>query len=203
MRIEADLSKHPLDKVLQDLGVSMSFYEVRAYMLGAILGLEYVPPSHLISEILLQDTDDEVGFKNKIQAEIFFKSFTEAWNELADWPSKNAPPIFEPFSNEADQKKFLFQLFKRKAEAENVLIGFYEAETDLDTIEDPQVLFAFKWLQDYSERLDHLCEKMPKTDGHNHPLPVAEMTALFEESDRLWPTHYRTLSEGLRKQRGK
>jgi hypothetical protein len=199
---EANRSDHPLAKLMHELGTEMSYYELRAYILGTVLGLEYVPPSHLISGVLLQETDEEIGFKNKKQANIFFSLFMELWNQLADWSKDGPSPIFDRVSDLTAPASVFFNLFfRRYAEAHNLLTSLAETGADIDTIEDKEALSAFNWLISYWEKLDELFDKVAKSVSSPDDSTRLEMKELLTEGDRLWPDHYRALASGLRKQR--
>jgi uncharacterized protein len=203
--LEADFLKKPLAIFMRDHGVSMRYHEMRAYLLGAILGLELVPPSHLIAEILLQDTEDEAEFKNEKDAQAFFTLFMQLWNELASWP-KEGTPLFDSVPKNLDDPEMTsalsgLTLFRRRAEVQHLLIGLYESDTDSDAIQDPKAKTAFDWLESYSELLEKLCFKVAK-NGTNFDEPTRlEVTALLNEGDLKWPQAYRALEEGLKKQR--
>ena len=72
-------------KLLDTLGVGMEIFEIKAYLLGVLLGPENVPPSYVLEEILLHDTDDQIVFKDQEQAQDFYSHFFSLWNYLASF----------------------------------------------------------------------------------------------------------------------
>lgn len=80
-------------QMLDTLKVEMKCYEIKAYLMGMLLGPENVPPSYILEEILLHDTDDQIIFESEQQAQEFYSQFFALWNDLAGYLQNGESPI--------------------------------------------------------------------------------------------------------------
>ena len=194
----------PLELLMTELGVKMRFHELRAYTLGAMMGLELLPPSYLIAKILLVGTAHETKFETKAVAEHFCGLFMDFWNKFASLNPTDLTPILVPIDVDLSKMDPIFSkilLFRRKDEARCFLSVLHEADTNANTIIDSKAKEAFNWIENYSARLEGLCEKISSEDANATKANCAEIQFILAEADSLWPGHYQKLDEGLRYQR--
>lgn len=129
--IKAYRGDKEFQKLITQLGITMELHEIKAYLLGIMLGPQNVPPSYILQEILLHDTEDQIIFKNQEQAEEFYSQFFSLWNHLADYlQNGNYPALFEiPALFANDQAKISF-IHSKESELSFFMSGMDESGAD-------------------------------------------------------------------------
>jgi len=90
-------------KKLTTLDVQMSVYEIKMYLAGILLCPETIPPSFALEEILLQDTESEIVFKDEKDHMEFMNLFTGLWNQIVSY--ENSSDRYPKLSSEKKDLK--------------------------------------------------------------------------------------------------
>ena len=102
-------------KKLTALGVTMNVYEIKMYWAGMLLCPEMVPPSFALKEILLQDTESEIVFKDEKDHMEFMNLFTGLWNQISTYEnSSDRYPKLSPEKKDLKFKKDKIEYILRK-----------------------------------------------------------------------------------------
>lgn len=183
-------------KKLDQLGVTMSVWEIRMYLLGLLLSPEMVPPSVALEEILLADTEDEVIFEDEKDHEEFMSYFFGLWNQLTSYDgSSNRYPKLSPkkteFRGREEKEKYIvakgdelstFYMALDESGASEYFDQCFDlahAQAGLSMINDLLVDFC----------IDRLDEK--KLDENE----LDEMLDVVDDFHQNWPKTYPKLSK--------
>lgn len=178
----------------------LSVWEMKAYLLGLLVGPDMITPTFAIDEILLVDTKHEVQFSSDEQAQQFMVFFIGLWNHLADEISspKSGFPSLSPIPQPLEEDDCLPALDSRRVEVDSFLAGLYESgvgdlaksQKDLDAAMD-ELQFMFDLLDDRIEDLQEL-----NTSSEKIELTLNSL----EEFDQSWNKSFQTILKSLREE---
>ena len=120
------LGDKEFDKFLIESEITLTVWEIKFYILGIITGLEDVPVSFALSELLLEDTGFDIEFQNENQYTHFLEQFMSLWNVIAGF---NGIPDLCPVPDKLNGEELFHALTIREAEIGNFLSGLAESDS--------------------------------------------------------------------------
>lgn len=118
------LGDKEFDKFLIKSEITLTVWEIKFYLLGIVIGLEYVPPSLALSELLLEDTGFDIQFQNENQYTHFLEQFMSLWNVIACF---DGIPSLCSVPDKVNGEELFHALTIREAEIGNFLSGLAES----------------------------------------------------------------------------
>jgi dsDNA-binding SOS-regulon protein len=159
---ETYLGDDSLKCLLKEIGTSLSVYEVKAMILGAINNVELVPPSQIIDAISkhsVNESQEEISYANKDQAMRFYGQLLSCWNSLCQ--SEGAPKIFSPMPKNIDRDE-LFRVVAAKYNELTAFLTFVDADEQMEDFIDKRALDAFSNILDLEGDLFDFIEYDPE-----------------------------------------
>jgi|GEM_PF-1995208 len=142
-------------KILRTLDSRFNVDRLKCYLLGTFLGVELVPPSVVLEDVLTDTLGSEIEFGSDGQRDYFFKEFFGLFNEVMEFQDRLFPlPVcFKKISsNESDTYLKIFKL-------EDLLSSFKEG-LEVGQVSDQRLdrvgVEFLGWLEDSILSLDEL-----------------------------------------------
>ncbi|MDH4468566.1 MAG: SEC-C metal-binding domain-containing protein [Bacteriovoracaceae bacterium] len=171
-----------LECLLKEVGTKLSLYEVKALVLGAIINVEFVPPSQILESISqnpVDETLDEISFADKDQATRFYGQFLLCWNSLID--TEQTPNIFSPLPKDLKGDE-IARVVEARCDELTCFLTLVDADEQIEDFTDEAALEALFDLQDLEvslyEFLDYLPEDFEKRKE--------EILGVLDELQRSW-----------------
>lgn len=206
MKQESPMGKIPkyagdekLKDMLAEIKCSMDIYEIRAFILGSVLAVDFVPFDYLMEEMLLFDSPNPAEFKSGEQADLFSREIIALWNEIANEVNeKKVPQLTELPQEPKDPVTLLTGLHIRKQEIDYLLASLCEGSRYDENYLDHETKNALHWLKHCSDIYGSCL------DGELNPqdwteLELAHAEYLLFAFEKDWPEKYALLEAGLRR----
>lgn len=193
-------SDERFQKCLKSVGSAFNTDELRCFLLGSVLAIDLVPPSQLISEVLIDFDGDEIEFETQGQATYFTRELLGLWNEISKYqdklyklPSLECDHIHH--GSECDEKaEWSVYSFRQRMHLEHFLGGLETGATKAESFEDQNAAKFITFLKTKLEALDAL-EKKRDEDR------TAPTKSLIAEIRDYWDSNYLTFAEACKKER--
>jgi hypothetical protein len=180
-------------KILSEMEFDKDVYSIKAFVAGYVWGLEMVPPSHVIEELLLKDTEDEVQMKDEKQAMSFYGSLMGLWNEIAS-QNKDVIYKFRPMPSAADDQKVQKAFFEALNWDVNMFL-FGLAETESLHCEDQKIKSLAAELEELCDRLEELEPLIKKSRPTEFEWD--HFFKVLNECDQMWQTLFLSMGKSL------
>lgn len=185
---ETYLGDDTLKSLLEEIGSSLSVYEVKAVILGAINNVDYIPPAKIIEAIAVNlEEQTPVSFKDQDQATLFYGQIFSCWNSMN--AMEVAPMIFSPLPNVITVEAITKTIEERCKEL-TCFLTFLNAGVYLENFSDEKSIDAYCALHDLeSELLDFLDFQDGRSDDENNLIEesVAHLHQLQDQWERCFP----------------
>lgn len=187
-------------KLLKSVGSAFNTDELRCFLLGSVLAIDLVPPSQLISEVLIDFDGDEIEFETEGQATYFTRELLGLWNEISKYQDKPYKlPSLEcehiHHGSECDEKaEWSVYSFRQRMQLEHFLGGLETGGTKAESFEDETAAEFITCLKNKLEALDTLEKKRDE----DRTEPTKDLIA---EIRTYWDSNYLTFAESCKKER--
>ena len=185
-------------KVLKALGAITNVDDLKCLMVGAILAVDMVQPSELLSQVIDEAEEEEGGFQSDGQASYFYREFFGLWNELAECQNKlfSLPKIvLTDLDNLSDRNKAMIRIFWTKMHLISFRCGLAMGNTDTDR-------FSGTVIGDFIEYAENKISELSAIDDARI-YTVEGVDIKLAEIHSYWDTNYLSFAKATQEFRRK
>jgi len=121
------LGDKDFEKFLIEAEVPLTVWEIKSFVLGAVLGVELLQPNWVIEELLLIGTESEVQFKDEKNFTEFLSKFFPLWNKMAGFQNSDKSPKLSPVLSVISNEELAYAVSIREHEYCSFLGGLAES----------------------------------------------------------------------------
>jgi len=182
-------------KVLDEAGVDFPVKYLKPYLLGYLISPEHIMPSHPLEEILLQDTEMEIKFKNEEQAQKFYQCYFSLWNSLTNYiGGTRTPKLFDVNKKAKTNKEKVEALDIRGQEIVHFLMGSDESGARSYAMTHPTLFLGFDLLNMFNDAMLDFDGDW-KEEYDQEMIDTAYENLL--DSDKVWADTFGNISKVL------
>lgn len=184
------LGDKEFDKFLIESEITLTVWEIKFYILGIITGLEDVPVSFALSELLLEGTGFDIEFQNENQYTHFLEQFMSLWNVIAgfdDTPSLCSVP------DQVSGEELFHALKIRGAEIDNFLAGLAES----DSFSLSEDLSVFHDEVDVLESINQEMLRLLESYDHTNEIDHSKAEDLLQVAEEIFIDAFPIIKETI------
>lgn len=121
------LGDKDFEKFLVKAEVPLTVWEIKSFVLGVVLGAEFLQPNWVIEELLLIGTEDTIQFKDEMEFKEFLSKFFALWNEMASLQNSDKSPKLSPVLSVISNEELAYAVSIREHEYCSFLGGLAES----------------------------------------------------------------------------
>ena len=193
MNVPSYNSDADFQRVLTEIGIELDVFTVKAMVAGYVWGLELIQPSHVIDELLLKGTDEEIVLKDKNQAMNFYGNVMGLWNEIASQNPQIVKSFRQPLASSADHKTLSLHFNSLNSDINLFLASLAETgslDTDNKEIEkfEAELEEICKILEEHEDTID----KSKITDSER-----VQILNVVTKCDQKWKSIFPSMGKVL------
>ncbi len=121
------LGDKDFEKFLIEADIPLTVWEIKSFVLGIVIGVEFLQPNWVIEELLLIGTDSEIQLKDEKEFKEFLSKFFGLWNEMASLQNTNKSPKLSPILSVISNEELAYAVSIREHEYTSFLGGLAES----------------------------------------------------------------------------
>ncbi len=188
------LGDKEFDKFLIESEITLTVWEIKFYILGIITGLEDVPVSFALSELLLEDTGFDIQFQNENQYTHFLEQFMSLWNVIAGF---DGVPALCSVPDKVNHEELFHALTIREAEIGNFLSGLAES----DSYDISKEFSAFHDAIDALESIDEEMSKLLESYDSVNEMDGLKAKDLLQIAEEIFIDAFPVIKETIQSNR--
>lgn len=188
-------------KLLKTVGSHFNTDELRCFLLGSVLAIDLLPPSRLMSEVLVNMDGEENEFETQGQAAYFTRELLGLWHELSQFQDKVCElPSLEcehvHSEGECDETlEWAVYSFRQRHQLQSFLDGLEIGATRAKSFDDERAAAFITALETRLNQLDEL-EKSPKSDEK-----ISRTKAMIAGIREYWNDNYLHFAAACKEER--
>ena len=121
------LGDKDFEKFLIEADIPLTVWEIKSFVLGVVLGVEFLQPNWVIEELLLIGTESEIQLKDEKEFKEFLGKFFGLWNEMANFQNTDEAPKLSPVLSVISNEELAYAISIREREYSSFLGGLAES----------------------------------------------------------------------------
>lgn len=123
------LGDKDFEKFLVEAEIPLTIWEIKSFVLGVVLGVEFLQPNWVIEELLLIGTESEIQLKDEEEFKEFLGKFFGLWNEMANFQNPDKAPKLSPVLSVISNEELAYAISIREREYCSFLGGLAESSS--------------------------------------------------------------------------